>query len=149
MTGTEAIAIVKAALELGEIPNLTGANLTRADLARANLADANLADGVTLPEGVTFGEFIDVVLPALLKAGGRAVLVEAWACHSWQNCPMAEAFGVHDLSKVPALWRPWASRFVQLFDGKALEGEVRERVFKACGIACPALPATRGAEVTS
>src|SRR5690242_7860682 len=60
------------------------------------------------------------IVPALLRAGGRALAEvatqETWACHSWQNCPMAEAFRVHDLSDIPPLYRWQAERFIQLFD---------------------------------
>src|SRR5262249_49372931 len=48
-------------------------------------------------------------LEQVLKTG-------CWDCHEWTNCPMAEAFGVHDLSGVPLLLRPRADQFVQLFD---------------------------------
>jgi hypothetical protein len=130
--------------------NLDGANLARANLARANLARANLdgaylaganldgaylaganldgaylagakiSDTTRLPEGVSFAEFRDSVVPALLAAGGRMPTSKCWDCHSWDNCPMAEAFGVHRLSDIPPQWRPWAARFVQFFDAKLL-----------------------------
>lgn len=59
-------------------------------------------------------------MPALLIAGGRSLAevatLETWACHNWNNCPMASAFNVHSLSDVPPLFRHEANQFVQFFD---------------------------------
>ena len=103
--------------------NLTGAYLTGANLARANLTDAYLADA-TMPAGYRWEAYLADVVPALLKAGGKALASvatkETWECHSWENCPMAVAFDVHDADQVPALHRWEAKQFVQLFDAKLI-----------------------------
>ena len=119
--------------------NLTGANLTGADLTRANLTRANLTDakltganltganltganltGAVIPEGIRWEEYLSGVVPSLLTAGGKdiAALVgaRAWECHTWRNCPMAEAFSVGDPCDVPVLLRPRAAEFVRYFD---------------------------------
>jgi hypothetical protein len=106
--------------------NLDGANLDGANLVRANLdgasigKDTKFSPETKLSDGVTWKEYLEEVVPALLKAGGKALEEIAnpttWNCHSWQNCPMAEAFSVHDLKDIPALYRAQAQRFVQLFD---------------------------------
>ncbi len=114
--------------------NLGGASLGDANLGGANLGGANLRDakGLTdstpLPLGYTLGEFKRDVLPALLVAGGKALAEvaneKAWACNSWSNCPMHEAFpgqdgkGATGVHEIPAVWRPHAQLFVTLYDGK-------------------------------
>jgi hypothetical protein len=103
--------------------DLTRADLTRADLTRADLTDADLTDAV-LSDGVTWGEYLSDVVPALLTAGGKPLeevaTEDVWACHSWNNCPMHAAFDANGLSEIPALHRWQASRFVQLFDAKLI-----------------------------
>jgi hypothetical protein len=63
-------------------------------------------------------------VPALLTAGGRSiadiVAAGAWQCNTWENCPMAEAFGVHTISSIPALLRPRAMQFIQFFDAELI-----------------------------
>ncbi len=102
--------------------DLWSANLRGADLRGANLRDAKNADSVRLDTGETLREYIDTVLPALLTAGGKRVedVAAAWECHTWENCPMAVAFGVTSEEQVPALYRPRARQFVQLFDANLL-----------------------------
>ena len=105
--------------------NLRYADLSSADLSSANLSYANLKldDGTRLPTGETWKEYREQVVPALLTAGGKelaAVVAESWECHSWENCPMAVAFGVHNLDKIPVLYRPRAEQFIQFFDAKML-----------------------------
>jgi hypothetical protein len=102
--------------------NLDGANLDGANLARANLDGANLADNTVLSDGVVWKEYVDDLLPALLVAGGRPLdelaQPHVWNCHSWDNCPMAEAFRVHSLGDIPALYRAQANLFIRLYDGR-------------------------------
>jgi hypothetical protein len=108
--------------------DLSGANLSGADLSRANLSGANLSgakelDSAIMPGGFTFAVYKSEVVPALLAAGGRdpkEVAAKSWDCHSWDNCPMAEAFGVHGMDKIPPLYREQARLFVQLFDAKLI-----------------------------
>lgn len=117
---------VKEAVEqaVADRANLSGANLVRANLVRANLGDANLIGahliGARLPTGETWAEYLTEVVPALLTAGGKELAAvatkEHWDCHTWSNCPMAAAFGTETLSGVPALLRPRAQQFIQLFD---------------------------------
>jgi hypothetical protein len=99
---------------------LSDAVLIGAVLSGADLSDAVLSDSVVLSDGVTWGEYKRDVVPALLTAGGRLLgevaTAETWACHSWTNCPMAEAFRVHDLTELPALYRWQAERFIHFFD---------------------------------
>lgn len=73
-----------------------------------------------LPTGETWKEYLGAVVPALLKAGGNKVPKKAWTCHDWTNCPMAHAFGVNDLNKAPALYRPRIEQFIQFFDAKLI-----------------------------
>jgi hypothetical protein len=100
--------------------NLTGANLTGANLTYAYLTGANLADAknLRLPTGETWDEYLTETLPALLTAGGKSLesFTEHWQCHTWDNCPMAHAFGGNSLNDVPILLRPRAEQFIQLFD---------------------------------
>jgi hypothetical protein len=100
--------------------NLTGAYLTGANLRGANLTDANLrgAKNIRLPTGETWDEYLTETLPALLTAGGKSLesFTEHWQCHTWDNCPMAHAFGGNSLNDVPILLRPRAEQFIQLFD---------------------------------
>jgi hypothetical protein len=115
--------------------NLSGANLSdlsgaepqergpqrrgSADLSGANLRSADL-DNAYLDTGERFGEYIKQVVPALLTAGGKQLLEVAnethWSCHDWNNCPMAAAFSVTRIDKIPLLYRPRAEQFVRLFD---------------------------------
>ena len=96
--------------------DLTGANLTGANLRRANLRDA------ILETGETFRQYLDEVVPALCRVGGKTLeeVAATWDCHSWDNCPMAVAFGVHDLEQIPILHRPRARQFLRLFDARVL-----------------------------
>jgi len=107
--------------------NLRDADLRHADLRFANLRgadlrDADLGDDAILSDGVVWKSYVDELVPALLQAGGRSLDEMAqpriWECHSWENCPMAEAFGVHDLSNIPALYRAPANLFIQFFDAR-------------------------------
>jgi hypothetical protein len=99
--------------------DLSGANLRSADLSGANLRSADL-DNAYLDTGERFGEYIKQVVPALLTAGGKQLLEVAnethWSCHDWNNCPMAAAFSVTRIDKIPLLYRPRAEQFVRLFD---------------------------------
>jgi uncharacterized protein YjbI with pentapeptide repeats len=102
--------------------NLAGANLARANLRGANLRDANLRDDTILSDGVIWKSYIDELVPALLVAGGRALDELAqpriWNCHSWENCPMAEAFQVHSIGDIPPLYRAHANFFIGLYDSQ-------------------------------
>ena len=107
--------------------NLADADLAGADLAGANLAGANLAgakniNSTILETGETFGVYVKDVVPALCVAGGRTLeeVAAGWNCHDWTNCPMAIAFGVHDVEDVPRLYRPRVDQFVRLFDAKLI-----------------------------
>ena len=99
--------------------NLTGANLTGADLRATNLSDANLT-GATLPNGETFEYFVEHTVPRLLTAGGKPLEEVAsrgnWACHSWDNCPIAVAFRTNNTAGVPEEYRDDAELFITLFD---------------------------------
>lgn len=110
--------------------DLSGAYLTGANLTGADLAGANDADSVTLPEGVTFAEFKSAILPAFLTAGGKTLesFKSSWECHDWTNCPTKHAHDADSLARVPAVWRPWANRFIQLFDAKSLPWSVVEKL---------------------
>src|SRR6185437_7053746 len=135
--------------------NLSGANLSGANLSDANLSGANLGEfyakleTARLGEEYTFGQYWREFVPALLTAGGRALDEIAnprvWECHTWSNCPMAEAFGVHDLGEVPILHRPAARQFVSLFDAKLIPlDRVNPNAAQAGDAAC-AVPAKEDA----
>ncbi|MGQ0721054.1 MAG: pentapeptide repeat-containing protein, partial [Candidatus Eiseniibacteriota bacterium] len=110
------------------------AHLSRANLSGANLSGANLS-GANLSGAANWDTYTKEVVPAILAAGGKPladiVTLEHWRCHSWDNCPMAAAFGVKDIAEVPALHRSEAARFVELFDAKALP---LEKVREWCGL---------------
>ena len=99
--------------------NLTGANLTGADLTGANLKGADLT-GTILPNGETLKQFVEHTVPRLLTAGGKPLEEVAssgnWDCHSWDNCPIAVAFGASSTSGVPEEYREAAGLFIALFD---------------------------------
>jgi hypothetical protein len=111
---------------------MRGVNLQGVDLRNVNLRGANLRgvlglDSAIMPGGYTFATYKREVVPALLMAGGRTleeVVTASWHCHDWDNCPMAEAFGVHCLAEVPALYREQANLFVQLFDAKLIPNPI-------------------------
>ena len=90
-----------------------------ADLSYANLS---FADNLRLPTGETWQEYLTETVPALLTAGGKSLgdFAEAFQCHEWTNCPMAFAFGVHNLKNIPILYRPRAEQFIMFFDGKQI-----------------------------
>jgi hypothetical protein len=96
------------------------ANLADANLARANLARAKIQLTTILDTGETWKQYLEEVVPALLTAGGKTVeqivSAGAWKCHSWDNCPMAEAFSIHDAEKAPLLLQPRVRQFIRLFD---------------------------------
>ena len=100
--------------------DLTGANLTGAYLRGAYLTDANLtgAKNLRLPTGETWEEYLRETVPALLTAGGKSLesFAEHWQCHTWDNCPMAHAFGAGGIEQVPILLRPRAEQFIQFYD---------------------------------
>ena len=105
--------------------NLSGADLSwsdiyGSDLSRANLYGARMAPDTHIETGETWKEYLDEVVPSLLKAAGNIVKPDAWKCHEWTNCPMAQAFAVDDLSKIPALYRPRVKQFVRYFDAKLI-----------------------------
>ncbi len=104
--------------------NLVGANLVGANLDGANLDNSKVSDETRLPGTFNFKEYVEVVVPALCVAGGKSLddvaNPKVWNCHSWENCPMAEAFDVHSIGDVPALYRPIANFFVQMFDAHLL-----------------------------
>jgi len=114
--------------------NLTGANLYGAylygaylygaNLYGANLTGAYLEETTILETGETWKVYLKEVVPALLVAGGKVLkdmlVPKIWECHSWDNCPMAEAFSVHNIDKIPALYRPRAEQFIRYFDAKLI-----------------------------
>ena len=121
--------------QLAEIVRLHGAWLrgeaegARADLRDAvlrgaDLSGADLSDNTVLPDGVVWKTYLADVVPALLQAGGKELAAvatrETWECHSWTNCPMAQAFDVHSLSEVPPLYRAQANLFVRLYDARLI-----------------------------
>jgi hypothetical protein len=105
--------------------NLSSADLSSADLSLADLSSADLSSAknvgdMILNTGEKFSDYLKTVVPALLTGGGKTIqqIVEskAWECHSWENCPMATAFGVHQESECPLLLQPRVRQFVQLYD---------------------------------
>jgi hypothetical protein len=105
--------------------DLIGADLSGADLRGADLSRANLI-GAYLPNGVKWETYVAELVPQLLTVKGRTLeeTRKSFTCHTWENCPMAEAFGVHSLDDIPALYKAEAQLFVTLFDGHALTEEV-------------------------
>lgn len=103
--------------------DLSGAYLRGAVLTGAVLTGADLT-GAVLTGGETWEQYLSEVVPALLTAGGRALLEvatpEHWECHAWSNCPTAAAFGAKGLSDVPILLRPRAEEFIRFFDAQLI-----------------------------
>ena len=99
--------------------NLHGANLHGADLHGANLRGAILDDETVMPNGETWREYLQFVVPQLCMAGGKPLSAvaceEHWKCNSWDNCPMAAAFSVKSEADTPILLRPRVREFVQFF----------------------------------
>ena len=118
-------SLVNASLVNARLDNarLDSCNLVNANLINARLDNASLANA-RLPTGETWDEYITQVVPALLTAGGRELAAVAteqtWACHTWENCPIAEAFETHGLFDVPMLLRPRVEQFLQLFDARVI-----------------------------
>ena len=112
-------AAVKSSADLSSA-DLSYADLSSANLSGANLRGANLkeAKNLVLPTGETWEQYLTETVPALLTAGGKPLesFGEHFQCHDWTNCPMAHAFGVHDLNAIPILFRPRADQFIQLYD---------------------------------
>ena len=104
--------------------DLGGADLRGAYLRGANLRGANLDDTTVMPNGETWKQYREEVLPALLTAGGKSLAevacAEHWDCHDWGNCPMAAAFGITSDSEGPPLLRPRIREFIQLFDARLI-----------------------------
>lgn len=114
-----------------------GSELVRCDLSDADMSGAlfdfqlslhgkhnRISNLTVLPSGVTWGEYLDQVLPYLLQSG-RVPLVEVmkkeiWECHSWENCPMRVLFGVAYETDVPPQLRNLAREFINLYDGRLL-----------------------------
>jgi hypothetical protein len=121
-------AAVRLAVKSGA--NLSDAYLSGANLSGANLSDAKDVPDFTMPDGLLFSEYLRDVVPALLTAGGKTIkeIINggAWDCHSWDNCPMAMAFGVHRVEDVPPLYRARAQEFVRFFDARMIPAPVIE-----------------------
>jgi hypothetical protein len=110
--------------------NLGGADLRGANLYGADLRGANLGDETRLPAGFVWREYLEELVPQLLTAGGKKLEEVAnpitWDCHSWGAeeqqlaCPIATAFSVHSIDKVPLLYREQANFFIQMFDGRMI-----------------------------
>ena len=104
--------------------NLGGAYLGGAYLRCAYLRGAELDDSSEIEPGLTWKQYQEELVPALLTAGGKSLadaVKESWGCHSWNNCPMAVAFGVHELNQIPVLYRERARQFIQFFDARMLK----------------------------
>jgi len=89
---------------------------------------------INSPIARTVEKFIIGELGDLLSAGGRqseALREDHWTCNSWDNCPMAAAFGVNSLNSIPALWKPKAEFFVSQYDNGLIR---RDDALKACGV---------------
>ena len=115
-------ALMEKAVE--ERANLRGADLRGSNLRGSNLSGSDLSGsdlgGADLDTGETWEKYLGEVVPALLTAGGKTikaiVAAGAWKCHSWENCPMAEAFSVRSLDDCPILLRTRVEQFVRFFD---------------------------------
>jgi len=110
--------------------DLRGADLQGADLQGADLRGVDLRgvdasnDTVVTTNGETLGQWKAEVLPALLAAAPHVISAKAWDCHSWDNCPMAEAFGIKATADAPPLLRGRVAEFVWLYDAGLLKSPV-------------------------
>ena len=111
--------------------DLRWADLRWADLRWANLCEANLSGvdlrevdlrGANLPTNESWEDFLSIVVPALLIAGGKTLesCKEHFQCHSWNNCPMSHAFNGQSIKDVPMLLRPRVEQFIQFFDANLI-----------------------------
>ena len=86
----------------------------------ADLGGADLRGKTVMPNGETWREYLEFVVPQLCMAGGKPLSAvaceEHWKCNSWDNCPMAAAFSVKSEADTPILLRPRVREFVQFFD---------------------------------
>lgn len=117
------------------LADLSGANLERSAYWYADMRLATLSDETVLPNGITYGEFVHDVVPVLLTAGGRSIeeltTPDIWTTdhRTWgaqikwrrDNCiPIATAFGVDEVSEIPALYRPMSRLFIYLFNNEQI-----------------------------
>jgi uncharacterized protein YjbI with pentapeptide repeats len=104
--------------------NLSGANMLEANLRCSKLNDAKFSDNTIMPYGETWREYLEVLVPRLLTAGGKPLATvarpEHWECRDWNNCPMAIAFDIPDVFQAPLLLRPRVIEFVQFFDANLI-----------------------------
>jgi len=116
-----------------DVANLYGASLYGANLYGASLYGANLDESTLLDTGETWGEYLAQTLPALLTAGGKSLAYFAphWACHEWNNCPMAFAFDIKSEAECPILLRPRVRQFVKLFDSKLIPWDAVRKLIEA------------------
>lgn len=107
--------------------DLRGADLSGAYLRGADLSGAIFSEDTILETGEPWKVYLSEVVPALLIAGGRTLAEmltpNIWECHSWCNCPMAEAFSTHDITGVPILFKPRAEQFIRYFDARLIPME--------------------------
>jgi len=105
-------------------------NLSGADLRSANLS------GAFIETGEKWEYYISDVVNQLLVAGGKKLeevrIKEHWYCHSWENCPLTEAFEnarEKSINAIPVLLQPRAKQFLFYFDNNLipLEYEVKEK----------------------
>src|SRR5580698_3240712 len=98
---------------------LTELKADAAETVYARGCTALYLDKIKAPIVERVQKFVTDDLVPLLAAGGRleeAMKPEHWACHKWQKCPMAAAFGVTRLENVPDKWKEKAEFFVRQFD---------------------------------
>ena len=103
-------------------------SLTELNAPNAKTVDARACTSLTLEKNQTLAAraseaFVKSDLLPLLRAGGRfeeAMKPEHWACHSWENCPMAAAFGVNSASDAPKEWQSKVNEFIRFFDNGLL-----------------------------
>ena len=74
----------------------------------------------TLPTGEKWEVYLSKSVPELLKAGGHPVSREAWDCHDWTNCPMAQAFVVHSIGDIPSQFQDQVEQFIRFFDARLI-----------------------------
>ena len=105
--------------------DLTGANLTEADLTGANLygtflSKANLT-GAIMPDGRVWEDYQKDPLAGICQEPEVKKRAQAaFGGHTWEDCPLHEAFGWKSSSEAPEDKRIIVACFLSVYDSKLL-----------------------------
>jgi uncharacterized protein YjbI with pentapeptide repeats len=108
--------------------NLSGADLSGADLRGADLSGADLRGAylsrATMPDGRAWADYAaDHLAGICVTPEVKAKAIAAWGKHTWQDCPMHNAFGadsVESASKACSVDPKLIGAWVALYDAELL-----------------------------